>query len=530
MKTFRYDKLNRIKQMQTATLNGTNWGNPAYNFATLYSYDFNGNITSLYRNNAFQQTLHNIAYQYNVLENRLRSITATGLNSSSYQYDAVGNLTHDSGERLRVAWNAAGKVDRIWRNDSLLTMFRYNPTGQRQVKQRGDTTDYYLHDATGNVMCIYTHKGDTLTAIERPFYGSKRLGESEQRFLLGPGGTLLSYDTATIGLRRYELTDHLGNVMAVISDRKIGVDTDSDGYVNYYAPEIIAVYDYYPYGYPIRERCFSREDYRYFFNGQEVDNEVLGDGVSLSADFWQYDSRLGRRWNVDPVFKEYESPYACFAGNPVRFVDYMGIDTSFANNEARVQFNDTYKKVCDEINTISNAIEELSNKWSTMGYDNKKINKRMTRDIKELNSRRLRLIYIKDAFEEVISSKIMFYYFARPNPEGKYLSGGGISYNKDDNKMVIWFYSGLPKTLVHETRHGAGFSWGEWGWNNETSSPTYYDYQDEFEAYMLSNYYGRMILKEKIKNKKMIIEMIETEYGNKDNIIKEFEQHCAPDK
>lgn len=55
-------------------------------------------------------------------------------------------------------------------------------------------------------------------------------------------------------------TDHLGNVMAVISDRKIGVDTDSDGYVNYYAPEIIAVYDYYPYGYPIRERCFSREE------------------------------------------------------------------------------------------------------------------------------------------------------------------------------------------------------------------------------------------------------------------------------
>ena len=41
--------------------------------------------------------------------------------------------------------------------------------------------------------------------------------------------------------------------------------------------------------------------------------------MSLSAEFWQYDTRLGRRWNVDPVLKEYESPYACFAGNPVRF-------------------------------------------------------------------------------------------------------------------------------------------------------------------------------------------------------------------
>ncbi len=64
--------------------------------------------------------------------------------------------------------------------------------------------------------------------------------------------------------------------------------------------------------------------YRYFFNGQEADNEVFGEGVSLTAEFWQYDTRLGRRWNVDPVFKEYESPYACFAGNPVWFADPNG--------------------------------------------------------------------------------------------------------------------------------------------------------------------------------------------------------------
>ena len=64
--------------------------------------------------------------------------------------------------------------------------------------------------------------------------------------------------------------------------------------------------------------------YRYSFNGQEADNEVLGEGVGLSAEIWQYDTRLGRRWNVDPVFKEYESPYACFAGNPVWFADDKG--------------------------------------------------------------------------------------------------------------------------------------------------------------------------------------------------------------
>jgi len=64
--------------------------------------------------------------------------------------------------------------------------------------------------------------------------------------------------------------------------------------------------------------------YRYFFNGQEGDNEIFGELANFTAEFWQYDSRLGRRWNVDPVFKEYESLYACFAGNPVWFADDKG--------------------------------------------------------------------------------------------------------------------------------------------------------------------------------------------------------------
>ena len=33
----------------------------------------------------------------------------------------------------------------------------------------------------------------------------------------------------------------------------------------------------------------------------EMDNEVNNiTGSSYTAEFWQYDSRLGRRWNVDP--------------------------------------------------------------------------------------------------------------------------------------------------------------------------------------------------------------------------------------
>ena len=43
--------------------------------------------------------------------------------------------------------------------------------------------------------------------------------------------------------------------------------------------------------------------YRFGFNGQELDNELSGKGNSYTAEYWQYDSRLGRRFNVDPVVK-----------------------------------------------------------------------------------------------------------------------------------------------------------------------------------------------------------------------------------
>jgi len=64
--------------------------------------------------------------------------------------------------------------------------------------------------------------------------------------------------------------------------------------------------------------------YRYGFNSQEKDDEIYGTGNSYTAEYWQYDARLGRRWNVDPVVKPWESPYACFSNNPILISDIKG--------------------------------------------------------------------------------------------------------------------------------------------------------------------------------------------------------------
>ena len=74
-------------------------------------------------------------------------------------------------------------------------------------------------------------------------------------------------------------------------------------------------------------RHYSNGDlnYRYGFQGQEVDNEIKGDGNSVSYKYRMHDPRLGRFFAVDPLANVYVwySPYA-FSGN--RVVDRIELE------------------------------------------------------------------------------------------------------------------------------------------------------------------------------------------------------------
>jgi RHS repeat-associated protein len=85
--------------------------------------------------------------------------------------------------------------------------------------------------------------------------------------------------------------------------------------------------DYYPGGSLMPGRSFNSNTYRYGgAGGQEMDNEVSGVGNSYTAHFWQYDPRLGRRWNVDPITYPWQSSYAAFNNNPIIYVDPLGLE------------------------------------------------------------------------------------------------------------------------------------------------------------------------------------------------------------
>jgi hypothetical protein len=72
-------------------------------------------------------------------------------------------------------------------------------------------------------------------------------------------------------------------------------------------------------------RKFSNTSaYRYGFNGQEKDKEINPEGNITTAEYWEYDSRIGRRWNVDPKPIEEISPYSTFSNSPMLFNDVHG--------------------------------------------------------------------------------------------------------------------------------------------------------------------------------------------------------------
>jgi RHS repeat-associated protein len=97
--------------------------------------------------------------------------------------------------------------------------------------------------------------------------------------------------------------------------------------------DVVAVYDYYPFGMQMSSRSFNSEDYRYGFGGHEKDDELKSNGNHISFGDYGYDPRLGRRWRPDPVDQVSISNYAAFANNPVMFIDPDGKIVMFTGDD-----------------------------------------------------------------------------------------------------------------------------------------------------------------------------------------------------
>jgi len=121
--------------------------------------------------------------------------------------------------------------------------------------------------------------------------------------------------TRIVGNKLYEINDHLGNVRATVSDRRLGENADLRSSVMYY-----------PFGMPIANRTQSL-NYRFGFNGKENDNEVNGNGRFQDYGFRSYMTDIARFASVDPIsrFFPWNSCYAFAENDVIRAIDREGL-------------------------------------------------------------------------------------------------------------------------------------------------------------------------------------------------------------
>ena len=212
-----------------------------------------------------------------------------------------------------------GKVYELNFNTNVLSSSKV----EVNIKELGSTIASQQISTNGNQALTFTPTSNAITIeFNRINSGTATLQFEVDNIQIKE--VISSKLTHEVGTKNYELSDHLGNVRTTISDKK-----DNGG------SKVISANDYYPFG--MEARSVSNPEYRFGFNTQEKDEDI-SQGI-YTADYWKYDSRIARRWNVDPVIKPFESVYATLSGNPVAFVDVDGRDAKFTVDKDKKTVN-----------------------------------------------------------------------------------------------------------------------------------------------------------------------------------------------
>jgi RHS repeat-associated protein len=162
-----------------------------------------------------------------------------------------------------------------------------------------------VYDASGNVLAIYDKNA---TLQEQYLYGIGRLG------MIRPNTTVRKEDL------RFEITDHLGSVRAVVTGQKKTNNTQAD---------ITLLKDYFSFG--TESRSFVGEKYRYgYYNGKEMDEETGW----LNYGFRNYNPTIARFDRVDDLSDALTgfTPYSLCDNSPIFFKDLSG-DYLYAYSE-----------------------------------------------------------------------------------------------------------------------------------------------------------------------------------------------------
>ena len=230
--SYTYDAMDRIK---TADSYKTGADIPAFDVNGI-TYDFNGNIRTLTRNNSLGTGLDALVYDYGTgaaQSNQLLSVTDNAddqegfkdgnTSGNDYLYDDNGNMTRDLNKGITsIAYNHLNLPNR--------------------VEKDADNYILYTYDAAGIKLKQQVYEGDTLSKttdyIGEFIYETPGTGSREIAFIQHEEGRIVPDATNGGWDYEYYLKDHLGNTRVVFTtDLKThdftlnyeGLGNDDDG-------------------------------------------------------------------------------------------------------------------------------------------------------------------------------------------------------------------------------------------------------------------------------------------------------------
>jgi hypothetical protein len=281
--------------------------------------------------------------------------------------------------------------------------------------------------------------------------------------------------------KQYEHKDHLGNVRVTFSDLKQPQDCDllADGYV----ATAMSVNNYYSFGMLQPGRNWSVGNYRWGMNGQENDNEITGiTGTHTTATFWEYDTRLGRRWNLDPKPTVGISDYACFGNNPIWFSDVNGDKWKDPKDETEAtETNIALEARKNSLISKSERFSKKSDKFSKKGDET------MAAYYKEQAAEAMDgandMAKAQQELTEMGSDPNTIFTFKRN-------STSAVHYTYMDESGVVVMEFGSMYHKVHELKHGFQHLTGEVELIPGAMGGKYVDATDEQAAYQRQYYFN----------------------------------------
>ncbi|ROL61954.1 hypothetical protein D9V86_03155 [Bacteroidetes/Chlorobi group bacterium ChocPot_Mid] len=269
--------------------------------------------------------------------------------------------------------------------------YRYSPFGTREQKRlyfspHGDSCTYlhpwvyYLQGAGGEQLAVYH---GVQTADPKPMESGRRVLMYPSQYLTNGGE--LSYNLNGINgtTKDYQITDHLGNVRAVLT-LKVSDSTKT-----------MSSYDYKPFGDTLNTT--SGKELRLGYNGRERDYE--NNYFSFGAR--NYDSETGRFLSVDPFFEAFpnQTPYQYAYNSPIQFKDPSGLAPEEEKKERVLAYKDLvhlgYVINCNTLNGgnptsgiigLNGGVLMLFTSWKIVDENGNPIDRFMLNRISNYNS------------------------------------------------------------------------------------------------------------------------------------------------